>query len=73
MQLTDDEKKAREIIVREVENAILLLQNHLQKFCDNQNTASVPMNHIRTAVKLLLEGYKKGASDDTSEDTVRQG
>jgi hypothetical protein len=71
--MTPNEIKAQEIIYTEVENAIKLLENHCQKFCDNQGQSAVPMNHIRTMVRLLLEGYRKGidSSRTPEEETPK--
>ena len=65
--MTDNEIKAQKIIISEVQNAIKLLENHLQKFCDDNETSTIPMNYVRTSVKLLLEGYLKGAEEATKQ------
>lgn len=61
--MTANEKKAQALIVEQVENTIKLLENHLQKYCDENKVSSVPMNYIRTSATLLITGYKKGVKE----------
>jgi hypothetical protein len=61
--MTQNEKRAQKLIVEQVEITMKLLENHLQKYCDENKTASVPINYIRTSVALLLTGYKKGVKE----------
>lgn len=61
MALNSNERKAQKLIVAEVEKAVLLLQSHLQKFCDENKAQSVPMVYIKASIEILLKSYKKGA------------
>lgn len=65
--MTENEIKAQNVIIKEVENAIKLLENHCQQFCDFNGVSQVPMNYIKTSVRLLLEGYHKGVEQARSQ------
>lgn len=68
MGLNEREKQAQELIIKEVEKALDLLQAHLHKYCKEvapQFTGvegkSVPIHYIDESIKLFKNAYRKGA------------
>jgi len=68
-QLIEREKQAQKLIVKEVEKALLLMQAHFKKYCeevaptynDGKKATSVPMVYIERSTKIFLDNYKKAA------------
>lgn len=63
-----NEKKAQELILREINKALDLLEKHLQNYCDDvavkftgQKATSVPMIYISSSIKIIKENIVKGA------------
>lgn len=68
MQLNKKEKDAQRLIMGEIFKTLDLLQNHLQKYCDEvaplytgQKSTVVPMEYINQTVKTIKENMAKGA------------
>jgi hypothetical protein len=66
--LTENEKKAQRLILTEIDKAMDLLENHLQRYCDEvapqftgQKSTVVPMAYIKESIKIIKENMKKGA------------
>lgn len=67
MELSEDEKEAQKLIVAEIFKTMDLLENHLQKYCDEvailytgAKSTMVPMEYIKTSIKTIKEGFQKG-------------
>ena len=74
MKLTKSEKEAQQLIQTEINKAIDLLHNHLQKYCDEVSLAyngvkatSVPMIYINESVKILKQNMQKGMEKALSD------
>lgn len=52
------EEEAKRLILEEVKKAVLTLEEHFQKFADENKTA-VPMTYIKVSNKLFLDSYEK--------------
>ncbi len=77
MELTENEKQAREYIVKTVFEAVDLLEAHLKKYCDEvapkwtgQKANSVPMVYISEAINQLKSGYVNGVNKDSETEKL---
>lgn len=60
--MTDNEKKAQQLILLEINKALDLLENHLKKFCTDNKAQSVPIVYISASIKIIKENMAKGAT-----------
>jgi hypothetical protein len=64
--LTKDEIEANKIILREIDKAMDLLENHLKNFCTTvaPSATAVPMPYISKSIEILKTNMRKGAGLD---------
>lgn len=74
-QLTNDEKIARDYIVKEVEKVLDLVESHFQKYCNEvainytgKQETSVPMIYIKNSISIIKKSYRQGAEEEKKEE-----
>ena len=58
--MNQNEETAKELIITEVKNAVANLEAHYEKFCTDNNMATVPIAYIKIGNKIFLDAYEKG-------------
>lgn len=78
-QIEYREKQAQELILKEVEKAIDLLEAHLKRYCTDvamenfgQVATSVPMIYITESIKIMKRGYREGAEGIKPKENVSE-
>jgi hypothetical protein len=70
--LTENEKKAQQLIVKEVNNALEMLELHFKKYCeevaplynDGKKATSVPLIYIEQSIKIFKDNFNKAAAGE---------
>jgi len=65
--LTANEKRAQELIGKEVAKALHLLQSHLKTFTETTGGPSIPYVYIESSIKILLENYNNGIKSQSDQ------
>jgi hypothetical protein len=71
MKLSEKEKQAQQLIVKEVCKALDLVQKHIEEIAKKWDATSIPLNLVQTTISIFKKSYKEGA-DRTGNATTEE-